>query len=74
MFLWHSSYILSDRLNKVRIKLKSTWLIISFPDYKMFSRRHLTQTIEQNWKLKAKDTEKRKAKTQKDENLVLPQE
>ena len=41
---------------------------------KCLLRRHLTQTIERNWKLKAKDTVKRKAKTQKDENVVLPQE
>ena len=37
-------------------------------------RRHSIQNIEQNWKLKAKDAETRKTKTQKDENLVLPKE
>ena len=30
--------------------------------------------IEQNWKLKGKDTETWKTKTQKDENLVLSKE
>ena len=54
-----NSYILTDCLNKVRTKLKGTWLII-FPDYTMLLsllRRHWIQNIEQNKKLKAKDIE-----------------
>ena len=39
-----------------------------------FLRRHSIQYIEQNYKSKAKDTETRKPKTQKVENLVLPKE
>ena len=37
-------------------------------------RKHSVQNIEQNWKLKAKDAETRKTKTQKNENLVSPKE
>ena len=37
-------------------------------------RRHSVQNIEKNQNLKAKDTETRKTKTQKVENLVLPKE
>ena len=49
-----------------------TKLIIIFPDYtksfkKTFNSKHRA-------KLKAKDTETRKPKTQKDENLVLPKQ
>ena len=52
-------------------------MIIIFPGYIMLLsllRRHSIQNIEQNWKLKAKDTETWKFKIQKDENLVLPNE
>ena len=37
-------------------------------------RRHSIQNIEQDWKLRVKDTETQKTKTQKDENLVFPKE
>ena len=60
-----NSYILTGRLNKVRTKLKGTWLII-FPDYTMLLsllRRHWIQNIEQNKKLKAKDIETWKTQT-----------
>ena len=52
-------------------------LISIFPDYTILSsllRRHSIQNIQQNEKLKAKNTETHKTKTQKDENLVLPKE
>ena len=51
--------------------------IIIYPDYTMLFcplRRHSVQNIEKNQNLKAKDTETRKTKTQKVENLVLPKE
>ena len=50
--------------------------IIEYIPLKILSllRRHWIQNIEQNQKLKAKDTETRKTKTQKNENLFLPKE
>ena len=39
-----------------------------------FLRWHWIQNIEQKSKLNSKDTETRKPKTQKDENLVVPKE
>ena len=71
MFSWRISYTLTDRLNKVRAKLKSTWLI-PFPDNAILLNINKTFNIEQNYKLTAKDTETRKTKIQKDEKLVLP--
>ena len=71
MFSWFNAYTLTDCLNKVRTKLKSTWLI-PFPDNVILLNIKKTFNIEQNWKLKAKDTETWKTKTQKDEKLVLP--
>ena len=71
MFSWRISYTFTDRLNKVRTKLKSTWLI-PFPDNAILLNINKTFNIEQNYKLTAKDTETRKTKIQKDEKLVLP--
>ena len=51
--------------------------ITIFTDYTVLLnllRRRSIQNIEQNWKLNTKDTESRKIKTQKDENLVLPKD
>ena len=68
MFLWRIlifAYISKDRLNQVRTKLKVTWLLL---------RIYSVQNIGQDKKFKAKDTETRKIKAQKDENLYLPKE
>ena len=62
-------------MNKVRTKLKSTWLIL-FSDNTIFIKsfkKTLNSNIEQNQKLKAKDTGTQKTKPQ-EEKLVLPKE
>ena len=63
-------FLYFNRLQEVRTKSKSTWLII-LPDktFEMtLNSKHRTE------KLKTKDTETRKIKSQKDESLVLPKE
>ena len=62
-------------MNKVRTKLKSTWLIL-FSDTTIFIKsfkKTLNSNIEQNQTLKAKDTGTQKTKPQ-EEKLVLPKE
>ena len=62
-------------MNKVRTKLKSTWLIL-FSDNTIFIKsfkKKLNSNIEQNQTLKAKDTGTHKTKPQ-EEKLVLPKE
>ena len=62
-------------MNKVRTKLKSTWLIL-FSDNTIFIKsfkKKLNSNIEQNQTLKAKDTGTQKTKPQ-EEKLVLPKE
>ena len=62
-------------MNKVRTKLKSTWLIL-FSDNTIFIKSFkntLNSNIEQNQTLKAKDTGTQKTKPQ-EEKLVLPKE
>ena len=59
----------------MRTKLKSTWLIL-FSDNIIFIKsfkKTLNSNIEQNQKLKAKDTGTQKTKPQ-EEKLVLPKE
>ena len=65
--------VLIDRLNKVRTKLKGTWLII-FPDYAMLLNvlfSDYTMFLSLRAKLKIKS---QRYRNKKDENLVLPKE
>ena len=65
--------VLIDRLNKLRTKLKGTWLII-FPDYAMLLNvlfPDYTMFLSLKAKLKIKS---QRYRNKKDENLVLPKE
>ena len=49
-------------------------MLIIFPDYTMSFKKTFNSKHRAKLKMKAKDTETRKTKTQKDGNLVLPKE
>ena len=55
-------YFYNRSFEKVRTKLKSTRLIIIFPDYKMLLNKSFQKIFSSNIE---------QTKTQKDENLVL---
>ena len=65
-------YILIDRFNKDRKILKSTWFIITSPDYTMLLSLLRIDSIQNRAKLKIENQRYRNTKTQKDENLLLP--
>ena len=68
----HDSYILSDRLYKVKAKLKSTWFIMLLDYTNVTKSFEMTLNSEHGTeKLKTKEIETRKTKTQRDEDLVL---
>ena len=65
-------YILIDRFNKDGKRLKSTWFFITSPDYTMLLSLLRIDSIQNRAKLKIESQRYRNTKTQKDENLLLP--